>query len=109
MRKIYILIFMHIVSVISAQGGNITVMDATIDDSRYYMASTMKEMISAEYTGEIRYDGSNHRLVFIDVKADITTLNYHEQVVNLCGCSQGKPRNLMTLIYDFVNQGFINC
>lgn len=64
MRKIYILIFMHIVSVISAQGGNITVMDATIDDSRYYMASTMKEMISAEYTGEIRYDGSNHRLVF---------------------------------------------
>ena len=67
---------MIFVSALASQGGNITVMDATIDDSQYYMASTMKKMISAEYTGEIRYDGYNHRLVFIDVKADITTLNY---------------------------------
>ncbi|MBQ2163829.1 MAG: hypothetical protein II445_04910, partial [Muribaculaceae bacterium] len=54
----------------------ITIMDRSFGYSETLDANSMRQQITATYTGDISYDGPNRRLVLNNFVADVSDLNY---------------------------------
>ncbi len=54
----------------------LTIMDQSFGYSETLDASSMRQRITATYTGDISYDGPNRRLVLNNFVADVSDLNY---------------------------------